>query len=88
MTKKIEDGGREWRPIDTAPYGQTILVRNRLFGKPVRATRGYVHDGAVHPDQTFFTSVYTPDDFFPFPAGKLVCPDEWCELTEPSGGEA
>lgn len=71
-----------WNPINTAPYGKIILVRNKLTEKPVRATRGYVHNGAVHPDQTFCTSVYTPDQFFPFPGGKLVCPDEWAVLED------
>ena len=70
----------EWKPISDAPYGKTILVRNKQMDKPVRATRGYVHNGSVHPDQSFCTSVYTPGQFFPFPAGKLVCPDEWAEL--------
>lgn len=72
----------EWKSISSAPYGKTIQVRNKLMDRPVLATRGYVMNGAVHPDQTFCTSVYTPDQFFPFPAGKLVCPDEWTELEE------
>ncbi len=80
----MSEVSREWKPISDAPYGRTILVRNKIMEKPVRATRGYVHNGAVHPDQTFFTSVFTPDGFFPFPAGNLVCPDEWTELEEES----
>ena len=75
----------DWHPVESAPYGKTLLVRNDLMDRPVRATRGYVFNGAVHPDQTFFTSVYTPDEFFPFPAGKLVCPTEWAELEATSG---
>lgn len=75
----------EWKPIESAPYGKTLWVRNKLMEAPVLATRGYVHNGAVHPDQTFFTSVYTPDKFFPFPPGKLVCPDEW--LDQPEEGQ-
>lgn len=71
---------RKWHPVETAPYGKILLVRNSVMPKPVRATRGYVHDGAVHQDQTFFTSVYTPDDLYPFPAGRLVCPTEWAEI--------
>ena len=73
-----------WKPISTAPYDVVVLVRNEITGKDaVRATRGYVHNGTVHPDQKFFTSVYTPDfGGFPFPAGKLVCPTEWTELVE------
>jgi hypothetical protein len=76
----------EWKPIITAPYSKTILVRNKLMETPVRAKRGYVHNGAVHPDQSFCTSEYTPDQFFPFPAGRLVCPEEWVEFIEPKGG--
>lgn len=69
-----------WNPIDSAPYGRVLLVRNKLMDTPLRATRGYIHNGMVHPDKDFFTSVYTPDRFFPFPGGKLVCPDEWTDL--------
>jgi hypothetical protein len=73
----------QWKPIETAPYGVTILVRNGLMTDPVRATRGYVHNGAVHADQRFFTSVYTPNfEGMPFPAGKLVCPTEWTEFDD------
>ena len=71
-----------WMPIETAPYGKVIRVRNKLMDRPVLATRGYVHNGSVHPDQTFCTSEYTPDQFFPFPSGKLVCPDEWAEVND------
>lgn len=74
----------QWKPVDTAPYGQVVLVRNAGMGKPVRATRGYVRNGAVHPDQTWFTSVFTPDESLPFPAGHLVCPTEWTELETPT----
>jgi hypothetical protein len=78
----METASRDWKPINEAPYGKTILVRNKLMGKPIMATRGFVHNGTVHPDQTFCTSVFTPDEFYPFPAGKLVCPDEWTELED------
>lgn len=72
---------QQWFPIDSAPYGKVLLVRNNLTRTPVRATRGYVHNGAVHADQTFFTSVYTPDyEGMFFPAGRLVCPTEWTEF--------
>lgn len=78
MTDKV------WKPIKTAPYGVVLLVRNELMGdSAIRATRGYVHNGAVHSDQTFFTSVYTPNyEGFFFPAGRLICPTEWTELVE------
>ena len=66
-----------WQPIETAPFQTVIEVRNRVMKKPVLATRGYVYNGAVHPDTTNCTTVYTPDPFFPTPAGQLVCPTEW-----------
>ncbi len=72
----------EWQSIETAPWQTVIRVRNSLMEKPVLATRGYTHNGAVHPNKTFFTSVFTPDDFFPMPAGNLVCPDEWAPVEE------
>ena len=67
----------EWQPIETAPWQIVVEIRNPVMEKPILATRGYTHNGMVHPDNTFFTSAYTPDRFFPFPAGKLVCPTEW-----------
>lgn len=72
----------EWQPIETAPWGQVLEVRNRLMKKPVRATRGYIYNGMVHEDHSFFTTVYTPDEFFPMPAGKMCCPDEWRPLPQ------
>jgi hypothetical protein len=78
----------DWMPISTAPFQKVILVKNELMEKPVRATRGYSHNGVVHPDNTFFTSVYTPDRYFPAPAGCLVCPTEWRDLDETEAGEA
>lgn len=70
----------DWQPIETAPWQVVVLVKNALMNKPVRATRGFVHNGKVHPDKNFFTSVYTPDRFFPTPSGRLVCPDVWAPL--------
>ena len=67
----------KWQPISTAPFQTVIEVRNRVMDKPVLATRGYVYNGAVHPDTTNCTTVYTPDLYFPTLAGQLVCPDEW-----------
>jgi hypothetical protein len=52
--------------------------------EPCLATRGYTHNGMVHPDRTFFTSVFTPHRFFPTPGGDLVCPTEWREPRESS----
>lgn len=74
-----QDNG-DWRPIKSAPYQTVVEVRNPQMEKPIRATRGYVVDGMVHPDRTFFTSVFTPDEFFPFRGGCLVCPTEWRPL--------
>lgn len=67
----------EWKPIDECPWQTIVEVRNELMEKPVRATRGYMTEIGVHPDSTFCTSVYTPDEFFPVGPGKLVCPTEF-----------
>jgi hypothetical protein len=67
----------DWKPIKTAPFGEVIEVRNPVAEKPWLATRGYVHNGMVHKDSTFCTTVYTPDPFFPTFAGNLCCPTEW-----------
>lgn len=72
----------EWNDIKTAPYQKTILVKNDLMDEPVRATRGYTYNGAVHADNTFCTSVYTPHKHFPTFAGKLVCPSVWKEFND------
>lgn len=72
MTEELD-----WQPIETAPWQQVVWVRNKLMEKPVKATRGYSYNGMVHPNDTFFTTAFTPDEFFPTPAGNLVCPDEW-----------
>ena len=73
----------EWQPIETAPYQTVIEVRNSEMDKPVLATRGYVTETGVHPNNTFCTTVLTPDKFFPYPAGRLACPTEWRPLPEP-----
>jgi hypothetical protein len=69
----------DWRPIETAPFQMVIEVRNEQMQRPCLATRGYAHNGMVHPNTTFCTSVFTPDPdgFFPTLAGNLVCPTEW-----------
>lgn len=68
----------EWKPIADCPWQTVVEVRNELMEKPVRATRGYTTEVGVHPDTTFFTSVFTPDpSFLPTPAGHLVCPTEF-----------
>jgi len=72
-----------WKPIESAPYGEVVEVRNELMEEPCRATRGYIWNGKVHANQNFFTSVYTPHQYFPTPAGQLVCPTEWRPLEEP-----
>lgn len=71
-----------WKSIKEMPYQQVCWVRNKCMEKPVLATRGYAHDGMVHPDNTFCTSVFTPDEFFPARAGMLVCPNEWAPYEE------
>ena len=71
----------EWHSIDSAPWMQVIWVRNQQMDKPVKATRGLVTDNGVHPDRSFFTTVFTYDEVMPTPSGQLVCPTEWkpCE---------
>jgi len=68
---------RGWKPVVSAPYQRVLEVRNEQMDEPCLATRGYVYNGAVHPNTTFFTTVYTPHRFFPTPAGQLCCPTEW-----------
>jgi hypothetical protein len=72
--------GRDWQPIATMPWQTVCEVRNPQMEEPCRATRGYTHNGMVHPDTTFCTSVFTPHRFFPTPSGRLVCPTEWRPL--------
>lgn len=67
----------EWQPIETAPWGKVLEVKNDVMERPCLATRGYIHNGMVHEDHTFFTTVYTSDRFFPIPAGNLVLPNVW-----------
>jgi len=82
MTNSASPKG--WRPIKSAPWGKVVEVRNPQMDEPCLATRGYTHNGMVHPDRTFFTSVFTPHRFFPTPGGDLVCPTEWREPRESS----
>lgn len=74
----------DWQPAATAPFRKVVWVRNSQMEKPVKATRGYVHDGMVHEDTMLFTTVFTNDKFFPVSAGRMVCPDEWAEVEEPN----
>jgi hypothetical protein len=68
----------DWKPIKSAPFQEVIEVRNPQMDRPCLATRGYTHNGMVHPNTEFCTSVFTPDpNGFSFPAGRLVCPTEW-----------
>lgn len=72
----------DWQPIDSAPYGRVLWVRNPQMEEPCKATRGYVYNGMVHENQSFFTTVYTTHRFFPTPAGKLCCPTEWADVPD------
>ena len=75
----------EWQPIETAPYGEVLEVENDMMEAPVLATRGYMMNGMVHPDQSFFTSVRTPDfPLWPYPAGQLICPNRWRRPSTPA----
>lgn len=71
----------DWKPMKVAPYQQVIEVRNPQMDKPVLATRGYATEAGVHPNDTYCTSVFTPEtnDWESCPAGRLVCPTEWRE---------
>ena len=73
---------RVWKPVKSAPWRTVVWVRNEMMEKPVKAIRGYADEQGVHPDQSFFTTVYTGDRHFPTPAGRLCCPTEWRELEE------
>ena len=66
-----------WKPIEECPWLTVVEVRNPVMDKPVLATRGFTTEAGVHPDLTFCTSVYTPHEHFPTPAGRLVCPTEF-----------
>ncbi|SRR5579859_3623380 len=79
---------KNWKPINTAPFQQVVWVRNPQMKEPVKATRGYRTEAGVHPDDTFFTSVFTNDKFFPFPSGQLVIPTEWAEADDHDPAEA
>jgi hypothetical protein len=89
--KQSREGRGDWQPIATAPWQTVVEVRNAVMEHPVLATRGYQTDNGVHPDDTFFTSVYTPDPSgfgcFAMRAGCLVCPTEWRKQAEAGGHE-
>jgi hypothetical protein len=78
-----------WKPVKTAPWQTVIEVRNPVMEHPVLATRGYATETGIHPDDTFFTSVFTPDPSgfgcFAMAAGCLVCPTEWRPRTQGEG---
>lgn len=67
----------DWMPINSCPWQTVVEVKNDQMDKPCLATRGYVYNGTVHPNRKFFTTVYTPDRYFPTPSGQLCCPTEW-----------
>lgn len=69
----------DWKPIKSCPWQTVVQVRNPQMQKPVLATRGFADEHGVHPDNEFFTSVFTPHQFDPFPSGKLVIPTQWKE---------
>jgi hypothetical protein len=85
MTDQIDHTKLDWKPIETAPYQKVIALRNHVMKDPafVLGTRGFATGRGIHPNQSFCTTVYSPDprgSIFSFPAGKLMCADEWAEV--------
>jgi len=78
----------DWNPIKSMPYQEICWVKNSIMKKPVLATRGHDTPAGVHPDNTFCTTVFTPDKMFPTPSGNLVCPDLWRKVEEDYQPEA
>lgn len=80
----------EWNhDLDACPYQTVVEVMNDCMEEPVRATRGHVTETGVHPNQHFFTTVFTPG-LFGTMGGGLACPNRWRLLPEdettPEGG--
>lgn len=79
----------EWRDISSAPKdGAPVWLRNRLMDEPVKGYWGEVaprHDGGAYLN---WVSIATRsgDEFFP--AGRLICPDEWKPIDSPKDTEA
>ena len=67
----------KWQPIESMPWQKVCEVRNRLMERPVLATRGFNAPAGVCEDNTLCTTVFTPHEMFPTPAGQLTCPTEW-----------
>jgi len=67
----------DWQSISKMPWQKVCWVKNDLMKDPILATRGFSDERGVHPDRTFCTSVFTPQEFGAFPSGKLVCPTAW-----------
>lgn len=56
--------------IKKAPYGKLLEVSNKaMLPRTIIASRGWIYNNMVHPDQTFFMDEY----------GGLVCPTMWRE---------
>ena len=86
MTK--DTGGPAWNSdIKSAPFQKVIWVQNDLMEEPVMATRGFNTGTGIHPNNTFFTTVYTPHKYFPTPAGNLCCPNKWRHVENAEGSK-
>lgn len=72
----------DWQPLDTAPYGETVWVRNHMMDAPVKATRGWAENGTVNGNDKLFTSKTTVHNGEHYMApGRLVCPTEWAKVS-------
>ena len=60
----------DWKPIESAPYQKEILVRNPQMHESELATRGYVTELGVHPNQSYCTGLG-------WSGSRLICATEW-----------
>lgn len=74
----------QWRDISTAPKDGTIVqLRNACMEEPVRGHWGEYRMRGTDKLTTCWVSDFTPHEFFPFPSGRMVCPEEWKPDTDP-----
>ena len=73
----------EWQPIKTAPQDGTVIwLKNDCMDDPVKGHWGELWiDGERH-EKLVWVSDWTPQEFFHFPLGRLVCPTVWKPLKD------